>query len=157
MSSIDAETLAKWLQTLLEETYAKDVGQPGYMLDRSASGLLGTLDALSVEAASISVRPETTTIAAQAFHLAFIQDAFIHWMQGDDIKPDWSKSWPSEKMDSSRWQLLKDQLGTQHQQLMHILSQPLAQDPLENAALLIAHSAYHLGAIRQISRNLNLT
>lgn len=157
MSAIDPQTMTQWMQTLLEETFAKTAGQPGYMLDRSALGLLGTLEALSAEAASTSVSPETTSIAAQAFHIAFIQDAFIHWLQGQDLKPDWSQSWPANsEMNAAEWQALRENLQRQHQELKSLLDKPQAQDPLENAALLIAHSAYHLGSIRQISRSLNL-
>lgn len=155
MNPINSQELAKWLQTLLEETFAKPSGQPGYMLDRSATGLLGTLTTLSAEAASRPTQPGTT-IAAQAAHVAFIQEAFIHWIMGEDYKADWSRSWPVQEVGSSEWEVLRERLGQQHQQLMSLLEQHQAQDPLENVALLIAHSAYHLGAIRQIARGLNL-
>lgn len=156
MNPINSQELAKWLQTLLEETFAKPVEQPGYMLDRSAMGLLGTLQSLSAEAASSPAQPGTTSIAAQAAHVAFIQAAFIHWMRGEEFKADWSQSWPVQVVSPAEWETLRKLLHNQHRELVDILEQQPPQDPLENAALLIAHSAYHLGAIRQIARGLSL-
>lgn len=141
--SLSAPELADWLKTLLQETFDKLGGESGYMLDKAAPGLLGTLEKLSAEEASSAVK-------AHAFHVAFIQEAFIQWLQGLEYQADWSQSWPQKALSETDWNTLNNKLQAQHQLLMELLEKHQTQDPLENAVLLIAHSAYHLGAIRQI-------
>lgn len=154
MNPMNPQEFANWLKTLLEETFAKPAGQPGYMLDRSATGLLGTLETLSAE--QVSLAENSTSIAAQCGHVAFIQAAFIRWMAGEEYEPDWSQSWLVREVDSAQWDELRKQIRDQHAELINLLETRPLQDPLENAALLITHSAYHLGAIRQIARGQNL-
>jgi hypothetical protein len=70
---------------------------------------------------------------------------------------DWKESWRIPVVDEESWQRLKSDLRCVHTDLLDSLRGNLPwedEDFLKGVIALVGHGAYHLGAIRQIQREL---
>ena len=118
-------------------------------LDEQA-GFFETLDALSAEQASSPVLG--TTIAAQVFHTAFYIQTLERYLKDASAETDWRESWTTRSVTREQWDALRTRLQDDYacavQQLREAPSR--GDDKLEFALDIVIHSAYHLGAIRQL-------
>jgi hypothetical protein len=124
----------------------------GYFLDRGTS-LFETLATVSAAEASQAATPSVGTLAAQVNHLAFYLDAGVTFVtQGPPAEPlDWDGSWAVTTVTDEEWQALLENLRTQHGRMKDLMAtNPVwTVEALGGAIAAIAHSAYHLGEIRQ--------
>lgn len=150
--SIDRDTFTKLLHTLLEETFDN---VEGIYLDGSTS-LFETLDSISAEAASRPITPDGTTIASQAGHVGFYLLVMEDYMQGKWAeKIDWQGSWKPKTVTSDEWLALRNDLRETHTRLINLIrgfDDWNDERRLGGALGVLTHTAYHLGAIRQIIR-----
>ncbi|ADI14088.1 hypothetical protein [Truepera radiovictrix] len=121
-ATVSASHFTQNLFAVLSETFAQT---SGIYLDRGAD-LFSTLDALSAEEASREVLG--TTIAAHAFHTAFYVQAMERYFEGFEGKTDWQGSWTTRAV--THWD----------------------EAALDFGMTIAIHSAYHLGAIRQLAK-----
>ena len=136
------------LLELLEETFEK---HHGYYLDKRAGGLFGTLEGVSFEVASRPILPEHPTIAAHVEHLRFYMDVLYRAMHGDTTRADWDESWRTQTVTQTEWDALRAAIRSEYERLMTELRAMDAQDTrLETGMSVLAHTAYHIGAIRQL-------
>jgi hypothetical protein len=78
-------------------------------------------------------------------------DALHQYLNGFQGKMDWNASWQTHAVTASEWNDLCTHLKTQYEALMVDLRALPENDPrLENGMSLLAHTAYHFGAIRQL-------
>jgi hypothetical protein len=141
---------------LLKETFEgapPDVGSA--YLDKGA-GLFTTLDQLTAEAASISVRPGAPSIAAHCEHARFYVVALQDFMRGATDKVDWGQSWLTHAVTPAEWDELKLELRGAYTTLIEHLQSISAwgDEEVGDAMAILVHTAYHLGAIRQLARTL---
>ncbi len=118
------------------------------------AGVLGTLARLSAEEASRPARPGGPTIAAHAEHLRWYLALVNATLEGAPWQPDWSASWSLETADPSAWEAQQAALRREFEALRSRLEGDLdVRDPLQLRGILALapHSAYHLGAIRQLA------
>lgn len=146
---VPMEQLRTSLLELLHETFEK--GFNAY-LDRGAS-LFETLDGISAEVASRAVSPARSSIAAHTEHVRFYLDVVQRSMRGEAVgEVDWKKSWRLQKVTAEEWEALKGQLRQAYTGVLAVVKGRDAwdrpQDVTDSFAIL-AHTAYHLGAIRQ--------
>jgi hypothetical protein len=124
----------------------------GYFLDRGTS-IFETLEPVTAEEASRAATPLVGTLAAQVNHLAFYLDAGITFAtEGPGGEPpDWDGSWAVTTVTDEEWQALKENLRTQHGRMKALMetNPTWTVETLGGAIATIAHSAYHLGEIRQ--------
>jgi hypothetical protein len=128
-----------------------------FMLNPGDAGLLRSLDTLSASAASRSVNGGAT-IAAHAEHVRYGLSLMNRWAQeGGDRFADarWEEAWKITAVNDIEWQEIRSELGDEAQQWMQALASPREVSPVELTGMIasIAHLAYHLGAIRQIDKD----
>jgi hypothetical protein len=146
---VPIEQIRASLLTLLDETFEK--GSVAY-LDRGGS-LFETLDGINADAASRSVSPSRGSIAAHVGHIAFYLEVIQRSMRGEAVgEVDWKESWRTQRVNTKEWDGLKARLRQAYTGVLAAVKGQDAwdrpQDVTDSLAIL-AHSAYHLGAIRQ--------
>ncbi|MFZ1701702.1 MAG: hypothetical protein WBO10_12595 [Pyrinomonadaceae bacterium] len=135
---------------LLRETFeGSPEGQPSAYLDRGV-GIFITLNDLSAEAASKDVHG--TTVAAHTEHAKFYLDRLCEYINGRKESVNWEDSWLIESVNGAEWDALRASARNSYEKALRCLAQDRVWSEMQvgMAMGLIAHSAYHLGAIRQM-------
>lgn len=133
---------------ILDETFDN---HHGWYLDRG-DALFVTLGGVSAEEASKKVGPTCSTIAAQVAHLIYYIDLGLAVAAGNPPeKVDWSLAWQTSTVTEGEWQSLIDQLRDRQQQWVAVVkaTETLDLHMINGAFAMTAHTAYHLGEIRQ--------
>lgn len=126
------------------------------------SALLGTLEGLSADRAFAPPAPGAKSIAAHVAHLRFTLDVTLRRLHGENPQPDWPASFnlPPDRSEAA-WRSMRDGLRESFEGVLAFLQSrrgaPVQDWPpihLAGLAAMIAHNAYHLGAIRQMARAL---
>lgn len=153
MNTIQTTDFSNNLFLLLKEFFESPLTTGASCLDQK-TGLFDTLNTLSAEQASKRVE-DAPSIAAHCEHLRFYQDIFLGGLKGKTYgKIDWKQSWLLQDVNVVEWQALKDSLRAQYQELMGMLEsfESWDDDKVGTPMAVLAHTAYHLGAIRQLLR-----
>jgi len=154
-SQIDSKLFLEGVAYLLRETFeGSPEGQPSAYLDRGI-GLFSTVEELTAEQASIEF--EGTTIAGQTEHAKFYLDRLCEFINGRTEAVNWDDSWLIEDVDEQEWTALQSSVRRSYEACIHCLASPREWDQAQvgMAIGLVAHTAYHLGAIRQIAKLTN--
>ncbi len=152
MSQIEIAHFAPWLRTLLDEIFGVSASPQGYMLENGHAGLMGTINAISAETASAALAPDEPTIAAQCGHILFLLSFFDAYEQGQTPAPDWEGSWSRHVVDEAAWAALRGELQTTYDRVAARLT-PEGHWPevrVDSLMMLLGHSAYHVGQVRQL-------
>ena len=139
---------------LLETFEGSPEGQGSAYLDRG-DGIFSTLEKLSAEAVS---RPlNGTTIAAQTEHAKFYLDRLCEFIGGRTEKVNWEDSWLIEDVSEEEWHALRASVRKSYENALHCFAenQNWSEDNVGMAMGMLAHTAYHLGAIRQLAKSAN--
>ena len=128
------------------------------MLNSGDVGLMRSVDMLSPAAASCSVNGGAT-IAAHAQHLRYGLSLMNRWAtEGGNpfAHAKWDEAWKTTSVNTREWQEIRDGLREEAQRWMKALGSPRDVNEVELAGMIasVAHLAYHLGAIRQIDKDL---
>jgi hypothetical protein len=150
MNSIQSEHFTKALFTLLDETFDN---VHGYYLDKNTS-LFETLASITADEASIPVGGKCATLAAQVKHIAFYLDVIEKSVRDPNYpKADWGEIWRTvNRVTPDEWKSIQDELRANYNNIKNLIeSAPAWQGEAEigGAIAIIAHTAYHLGEIRQ--------
>jgi hypothetical protein len=149
---IDSEKVIDLFRSLLKETFEK-VG--GIYLDGGTS-LLETLEKLSAAEASKLIIEPGTSIASQVDHLRFYFKASNDYINGISTgRAAWQDSWKRKIVTDEEWDRLRRDLADDYHKLLAQLdsiSDWNDERYLGSMMGIIVHTAYHLGAIRQIMR-----
>ena len=130
-------------------------GAPGpwtYFTDTAVgTGLFSTLDSLTAAQASEAGGPSCSTIAAHVHHIEASVSLSAQDLRGTTASRDRSRSWTVSVVDDAAWaQLRADVRRAYHDLLVAVETHTIwDEDAVGLAFGAIAHSAYHLGAIRQ--------
>jgi hypothetical protein len=127
-----------------------------FILNSGDVGLLRSLDTLSAAEASRSVNGGAT-IAAHAQHVRYGLSLMNRWAaEGGDPFADatWDAAWKVSDVDAAAWQEIRNGLRDEAHRWLAALgsARDVSQAELSGMIASIAHLAYHLGAIRQITR-----
>ncbi len=123
----------------------------GYFLDKGDS-LFETLAGLSAKEASQALGPRSGNIAAKVNHIRFYLDAIAaNAAAGEYIRVDWASSWAIGEVNDAEWQDLVDRLRTTYDGLKGFVQTNETWNEMfvGGAFGIVAHTAYHLGEIRQ--------
>lgn len=144
--------------TRLFSELVEGTSDPGgaFILNSGDVGLLRSLDKLSAADASRSVN-DGATIAAHAQHLRYGLSLMNRWAaEGGNPFADakWDEAWKTSGVDDTRWMEIRDGLRDESRRWLQALGSTREVAPVELTGMIssIAHLAYHLGAIRQISK-----
>jgi hypothetical protein len=150
MSTIQSEHFTQAVFMLMEESFEN---VQGIYLDKNTS-MFETLARITAEEASIPVGGKCATLAAQVKHVAFYLEVIERFMR-DPKSPqaDWGEVWRTvSSVTPEEWQAIQAELRTNYQAMRkHIdsVQEWPDADSIGIALAVIAHSAYHLGEIRQ--------
>jgi hypothetical protein len=143
------------LGKLLIEIFDGPPGNEAYLLNPGDSGLLRQLDSIDARAASTRPMPGKTTIAAHVDHVHYGFTLLNRWAAGEAnpfADADWNASWQRTTVSDDQWRALRDNLRRQAETWRKAVAARSEWDDVSAAGALssAAHTAYHLGAIRQI-------
>lgn len=152
MKIIAQEDFTNSFFQLLKETFEGPPPETGSAFLDKQAGLFQTLEQLTAEEASIPVRSGASTIAAHCEHLRFYAMALYEFMRGATGKVDWDKSWLVQTVSPAEWDDLKENIRRVYTTLtQHLRSvEKWNEDEVGDAMAILTHTAYHLGAIRQL-------
>jgi len=150
MTQIQSDHFTKALYMLLDETFDN---VNGYYLDQSNS-LFETLATVSAAEASQPVGGKCATLAAQVKHAGFYLDVFERSVRtGVDESVDWDEIWfTTLEVTSSEWEAIKKDLRASYDRTKAVIDAIPAwtnEEDVANTIAVVAHTAYHLGEIRQ--------
>lgn len=137
---------------LLRETFeGSPEGQPSAYLDRGV-GFFNTLGGLT--AADVSRDINGTTIAAQTEHAKFYLDRLCEFVKGRTERVNWEDSWLIETVNDAEWNALRESVKQAYENTLRCLAtvEDWTEDRTGMAIGMVAHTAYHLGAVRQIAK-----
>ncbi len=148
-----SKTLRNSVKTMIKETFeGPPVPVKGSWFTNSEpnSGIFGVLEGMSCDQASISVHE--TTLAAHTDHVRYHM-----WGTNEILKKekqpemDWGKSWDIHSVDEQQWNRIQEGLRNEYLTLLESIDAMDWNELLANEVLSsLAHSAYHLGSIRQM-------
>jgi hypothetical protein len=146
------ELFKKELFECLEETFER---VRGIYLDRGTS-LFETLEGVSAEEAS---RPPAggATVAAQVEHVRFYLDVLNDVMRNGEVaRVDWREIWQSvREVTPEGWEEQKRRLRESHRRVLETIRNYegwQGEYGVAGSLAVLAHTAYHLGGIRQALR-----
>ena len=127
-----------------------------YMLNTGDRGLLQSLETLSSTDASSSTNGGAT-IAAHAQHVRYGLSLMNRWArEGGNPFADatWDAAWTVSAVDTAQWDEIRTGLRDEAHRWLQVLETPREAADVEVSGMIasIGHLAYHMGAIRQISK-----
>lgn len=150
--NIAKDDFLKDVLVVLRETFeGSPDGQGSAYLDRGI-GFINTIDNLSAEQVSKII--VDTTIAAQTEHAKFYLDRLCEFMTGRTESVNWEQSWLIETVNETEWNALRDAVKKSYENVLRTIAGIETWDGsnVGDPIAIIAHTAYHLGAIRQIAK-----
>jgi hypothetical protein len=146
---ITVDCFKQELFDLLDETFN---AVQGIYLDRGTS-FFETLETISAEEASRPVSAKCASIAAQVEHVRFYLRVLGDCIEGKPaVKIDWQESWQLREVTPKEWQALKERLRETYQGVLTVMKNLdtwEGEDDIGASLGILAHTAYHLGEIRQ--------
>lgn len=155
MTTIAREDFTNNLFQLLKETFEGPPVETGSAYLDKGAGLFQTLEKLTAASASMSPRPGAPSIAAHCAHAHFYVVALHELLRGGTTgKIDWQQSWLVRSVTTGEWESLKEKLRQAYASLVGHLQtvERWGDDEIGDALTIVVHTAYHLGAIRQLAR-----
>jgi len=127
-----------------------------FILNTGDVGLLRSLEKLSAADASTSA-DDGATIAAHAQHVRYGLSLMNRWArEGGNPFADakWDEAWKVSAVDAAGWDEIRTGLRDETERWLEMLHTPRECSGIELTGMVssVAHLAYHLGAIRQISK-----
>jgi hypothetical protein len=143
------------LPKLLIEIFDGPPGDEAYMLNPGDTGLLRQLESISAATASIRPAPARPPIAAHVDHVHYGLALLNRWIAGEAnpwADADWNASWRITSVTEEQWRALLGKLRQAAVAWREAVTRVENWDDVNAAGAIssIAHTAYHLGAIRQI-------
>jgi hypothetical protein len=157
--STNDNTFQRALVRELTEIFDGPPAEEAYLLNPGDPGLLKQLDAIDAHAASTRKAPGRTTIAAHVDHVHYGLVLLNRWAKGETnpwADADWNASWQRGVVSETQWQSLRDSLKDEFESWRNVVATRSNWDDISARGALAsaAHTAYHLGAIRQILASL---
>jgi hypothetical protein len=143
------------LSTLLKETLMRADHQDAYLLNPDDPGLIETLKALSAETASTPPGSNRKPVVSHANHVLYGIELANRALRGEEgvyENADWNDAWKLEAVSEDQWRDLISQLEQQSKLLLEQVVQlrDWSEIMFTGVFAIAAHTAYHLGAIRQM-------
>jgi hypothetical protein len=136
---------------LLKETFEGPPPHGASAFLNKGTGLFQTLDEIGADEASKQIRPAGSTVAAHTEHVRFYVNVHDNLLRGSTEEIDWAESWRIKSVGSVEWDDLRKQCRRAYATFIEHLRaiDTWGEDEISLATSVIAHTAYHLGAIRQ--------
>jgi hypothetical protein len=154
MKTINQADFTGSLFALFKETFESTNEAFGTMYIDKDTGLFATLETIDAETASRSISENSTTIAAHCEHTRFYLDFLNNYLKEDFKMVDWQDSWNVKTVNDDEWTTLRGQMHKAYQNVSDTFKEIETWNDfkISGALGILAHTAYHLGAIRQIAK-----
>jgi hypothetical protein len=150
-----SERFKKELLGLLDETFEHT---HGFFLDRGNS-LLETMERISAGEASHPVSLGGSSLAAQVDHICYHLRVLESDIQRTEFgKVDWQESWRVKEVTADEWKILKERLRQMYRRVVSAIRRidyEIEENDIGAPMAILAHTAYHLGGIRQMLDKVN--
>jgi hypothetical protein len=153
MDTIKKDDFLKDVLFVLRETFeGSPEGEGSAYLDRG-TGVFTTLETLSAE--QVSRQINGTTIAAHTEHFKFYLDRLCEFIRGRTEPVNWEQSWLIEEVNEIEWNALRGVVRKAYENVLRTFNEVETWNGanIGDAVAIIAHTAYHLGAIRQLAKS----
>ena len=152
MKTINQADFTHSLFALLKETFEGTSTAFGTMYLDQGTGFFDTIEAVDAAKASRSVADGAPTIAAHCEHVRFYLEFLSNYMSEKFTMVNWQESWRVKTVTEAEWQSLRGQLQKTYQQVTDTFNEVETWNDfkISGALGILAHTAYHLSAIRQI-------
>ena len=155
MAESTIEAVRSAVATLLREILDGSSEGAGWVLNPSDPGLLGSLAEVSASDASVVPAGGSSSTAAHAEHLRYGLSLLNAIEPGKNpfAEADWSIAWRTRQVSDEEWARIRAGLADEAATWQARFTSLLDAGELELTGVLasVAHLAYHLGAIRQIT------
>ncbi|HET9218203.1 MAG TPA: hypothetical protein VFR18_14560 [Terriglobia bacterium] len=140
---------------LLIEVFDGPPGDEAYILNPRDPGLHRQLETISAATASEQPIAGKPSIAAHVDHVHYGLSLLTRWLAGEEnpwADADWNGSWRRNTVTEDQWRVLRQNLREKADTWQNAVSRRTEWDDFNAAGALstVAHTAYHLGAIRQV-------
>jgi hypothetical protein len=150
MAQVSIDIAIGQLQAVLDECFIH-VNKPWtYFTDNKVdAGFIGLLGTINAEEASRNIAG--TSIASHAHHVRFSLAEAAVWIRGDHAPVDWKESWRISSVDHAEWIKIQKDISKSYQAVRDAIGSHASSsvEAFGGAAGVLAHMAFHLGAIRQ--------
>lgn len=147
---------AAWIEIFRETFEGLRPGRDWTHFVEGNEAILPILSGLNAEQASRKLRPDVSSIAAHARHTAYYIEMLNRTVAGDGGAADWEGSWSVQQVNPSQWLSIQADLKLQYEALLNFLDTSTAEPKDHEQFCVImaqlAHAAFHLGTIRQLSK-----
>jgi hypothetical protein len=154
MKTINQADFTTALSILFKETFEGMPTAEEQVYLAHDAGIFATLGAISAEQASTEAN--STTIAAHSEHARFYIELLDNYLNRDMRVVDFKQSWRVSNVSEDEWDDLRENLSKVYRKTSETLEKNdvWGLDTITVAMGIVAHTAYHLGAIRQMAKNL---
>jgi hypothetical protein len=118
------------------------------------SSFVLTLDQLTAAQASAKPTCGRNSVVAHARHVLAYVEMMNGYMRGEEPQVDWEETWSVQAMDEEEWASLRSRLRAacdEWRARLAAIEDWSNSDRVKGVVAGLAHSAYHLGAMRQIA------
>ncbi len=153
MKTINQTDFKQALSILFRETFeGMPTPEEQVFLDHDA-GIFTTLGVINAERASTEIN--SNTIAAHCEHARFYLELLDNYLNKDFRILDFKLSWRVKTVGEDEWDALRENMSKVYRKVSETFGKndEWALDSITVAMGIIAHTAYHLGAIRQLAKN----
>lgn len=159
MSAELQKLVSQSLRTLLSETMFHAEAHGGYLLNPGEPGFIDTMKALSAAVVSKSPGPGRKPIVSHANHVLYGWDLLNRVLHGEEQvfeTANWNIAWKLECVNDAEWQSLVAKLEQTGKEILELGPKFENWNEIMLTGMYgsAAHTAYHLGAIRQMLREL---
>jgi hypothetical protein len=150
MADLSLDVVIGQVINVLDETFMYRNKQWTYFTDNKPdAGFLGLLESLS--ASDVSSPIAGTSIVSHVHHVIFSLHESAAWIRGDHSHKDWNESWRINSVTGAEWPQMLDHMRASFLALRVAIRENAAKDILTIGGSfgVLAHMAFHLGAIRQ--------
>jgi hypothetical protein len=140
------------LTRMLREAFEGPPGPWTYFIDTmEGTGVFGTIHEMTASEASAPGGPGHTTIAGHIHHLSESLALARKELRGESSSRDRSRSWTVSAVDEAEWTALRARVRDEYERLVAAVKThtPWDEDTVGVVMGAVAHTAYHLGAVRQ--------
>ena len=154
MKTINQADFTNSLFALFKETFEGTNTAFGTMYLDQGTGLFDTIEKIDAAQASKAIREDGATIASHCEHVRFYLEFLSNYMNEKFMMADWQESWKIKTVSDAEWMALRGQLQKTYQIVTDTFNEIETWNDfkISGALGILAHTAYHLSAIRQISK-----
>lgn len=142
-------------ETIFREAFeARAEGNDYTWFVEGSEGFFQAIDDVSAAEASLRLTPEMSSIAAHTDHTRYYIRQANLMMRGQPEPADWEGSWKRQSVTDKEWESVRQGLRGEVSALLEWVRQHGEDNPDHylGGLAMVAHSAFHLGAVRQLYR-----